>query len=58
MQQLGNLYHHWLLAGLRAPAIAGGAATKKYEVPRGGFFNLVTCPHYLFEVRARLMHGI
>ncbi|KAL6647018.1 hypothetical protein ACP70R_014455 [Stipagrostis hirtigluma subsp. patula] len=39
----GNFYHHRLLAGLR-----GG--DEGYKIPRGGLFELVTCPHYLFEI--------
>jgi very-long-chain enoyl-CoA reductase len=53
--QLGNFYHHWLLASLRKPeasASADGAAEKAYVVPRGGLFELVTMPHYLFEIVA------
>lgn len=41
---LGNLYHHWLLAGLRKDKDGG------YQVPQGGLFGLVTCPHYFFEI--------
>jgi hypothetical protein len=44
----GNLYHHFLLATLRA------ASSKKYVAPRGGLFNLVAAPHYLFELIAWL----
>ena len=47
--QLGNLYHHYLLATLRSK----GRPIGKYSVPMGGLFsNLggVACPHYLFEL--------
>ncbi|CAN6165209.1 unnamed protein product [Urochloa humidicola] len=41
----GNFYHHLLLSRLRA--VAGD---KGYKIPRGGMFELVACPHYLFEI--------
>ncbi|XVF00069.1 hypothetical protein REPUB_Repub03eG0253900 [Reevesia pubescens] len=40
----GNFYHHYLLSKLRAK---GG---KDYKIPEGGLFELVICPHYLFEI--------
>ncbi|PUZ68475.1 hypothetical protein GQ55_2G031800 [Panicum hallii var. hallii] len=43
----GNFYHHYLLSTLRAD---GGGGDKGYKIPRGGLFDLVTCPHYLFEI--------
>ena len=42
----GNFYHHLLLSRLRA----GGK--KVYKIPRGGLFEFVACPHYLFEIVA------
>ncbi|CAM0905357.1 unnamed protein product [Alopecurus aequalis] len=42
----GNFYHHYLLSQLRK----GGEDDKGYKIPRGGLFELVTCPHYLFEI--------
>lgn len=45
---LGNLYHHYLLAQLRSNS------SKKYVAPRGGLFELVAAPHYLFELIAWL----
>ncbi|KAF7132750.1 hypothetical protein RHSIM_Rhsim09G0139900 [Rhododendron simsii] len=40
----GNFYHHYLLSKLR------GEGEKGYKIPRGGLFNLLICPHYLFEI--------
>ncbi|KAL3523702.1 hypothetical protein ACH5RR_016536 [Cinchona calisaya] len=40
----GNFYHHYLLANLRKENEKG------YKIPTGGLFNLVVCPHYLFEI--------
>ncbi|GLJ24750.1 hypothetical protein SUGI_0473120 [Cryptomeria japonica] len=40
----GNLYHHYLLSKLRKDGKTG------YVVPSGGLFDLVVCPHYLFEI--------
>lgn len=41
----GNFYHHYLLSELR-----GNEGEKEYKIPRGGLFDLVICPHYLFEI--------
>merc|ERR1712086_955457 len=48
---LGNLYHHYLLALLRS-AGTSKSGTKEYQAPRGGFFEFVAAPHYLFELIA------
>ncbi|GLJ18423.1 hypothetical protein SUGI_0326470 [Cryptomeria japonica] len=40
----GNLYHHYLLSGLRKKGEKG------YVLPKGGLFEFVVCPHYLFEI--------
>lgn len=58
-----QLHSHWLLARLRPaqprnpenkPSAAAGddAAAEQscYVVPRGGAFELVSCPHYLAEM--------
>ena len=60
-----QLHSHWLLARLRParpaaardPAAApdpdagrGAAAAGGYRLPRGGAFELVSCPHYLAEI--------
>nr|CAB3451982.1 unnamed protein product [Digitaria exilis] len=45
----GNFYHHYLLSRLRASG-GGGSDKKVYKIPRGGLFELVVCPHYLFEI--------
>lgn len=42
----GNFYHHHLLSQLRK----GGDDDKGYKIPKGGLFEFVTCPHYLFEI--------
>jgi steroid 5-alpha reductase family enzyme len=44
--QLGNFYHHYLLACLRKPG------DKTYKVPQGGLFEYVASPHYFFELIA------
>jgi hypothetical protein len=54
--QAGNLWHHWLLADMRKPerkleASADGTVSQ-YTIPSGGLFDLVTMPHYLFEIIA------
>jgi hypothetical protein len=41
-----NLYHHLLLARLRADG------RPDYRVPQGGLFRWVACPHYLGEIIA------
>ncbi|XP_008777953.2 3-oxo-5-alpha-steroid 4-dehydrogenase 1 [Phoenix dactylifera] len=41
---MGNFYHHFLLSKLRVKGDKG------YKIPKGGLFNLVICPHYLFEI--------
>ena len=46
----GNLYHHSKLAALRK----GSTPSAKYIAPRGGLFNFVAAPHYLFELMAWL----
>lgn len=40
----GNFYHHYLLSKLREKG------DKSYKIPRGGLFDLIICPHYLFEI--------
>jgi hypothetical protein len=45
--ELGNLYHHLLLARLRR-------TEQSYFIPTGGLFGAVSAPHYLFELVAWL----
>lgn len=47
--QAGNFYHHYRLAAMRREPHPQGA---KYVVPTGGMFELVTMPHYTFEIFA------
>jgi very-long-chain enoyl-CoA reductase len=44
--ELGNLYTHDVLKGLRRPG------TTDRGIPRGFVFDLVTCPNYMFECMA------
>jgi len=39
----GNFIHHKILTDLRKD-------TLDYIIPTGGFFDLIVCPHYLFEI--------
>jgi len=41
--EAGNFYHHKLLADLRKKE-------EGYHLPRGGWFEYATCPHYFFEL--------
>lgn len=54
--QVGNFYHHWLLASLRSRKTQVDSAAlvvkSPYVIPTGGFFSLLTCPHYFFEIIA------
>lgn len=57
--QLGNLYHHILLARLRRPGQQGSTLVKggpggRYVLPNGGLFELVATPHYFCEITAWL----
>ncbi|CAN8300093.1 unnamed protein product [Cochlearia groenlandica] len=45
---VGNLYHHCLLAKLRNED--GKEKKKEYKIPKGGLFDTIICPHYLFEI--------
>jgi very-long-chain enoyl-CoA reductase len=40
---LGNFIHHKILADLRKDSL-------EYVIPKGGLFQYVVCPHYLFEI--------
>ncbi|KAL3945435.1 MAG: hypothetical protein SGBAC_000488 [Bacillariaceae sp.] len=44
---LGNFYHHYLLASLRKNS---AESEKRYHAPKGGCFEFVAAPHYLFEL--------
>jgi very-long-chain enoyl-CoA reductase len=43
--QTGNLFHHILLKNLR-----NSRTDKEYVIPKGGFFEILVCPHYFFEL--------
>lgn len=45
---VGNFYHHYLLARLRA--LGDSSSKKRYVAPKGGLFDYVAAPHYLFEL--------
>ena len=42
--ELGNAYHHVLLRGLKQ------SPDSERQLPMGGLFHLVACPHYTFEI--------
>lgn len=45
--ELGNLWHHILLRNLRSTS-----QTKTYQMPQGGLFPYLVCPHYTLEIIA------
>ncbi len=48
-----NMYHHWLLANLRSSKSDKELSKQpRYVTPVGGFFSLVTAPHFLGELIA------
>jgi very-long-chain enoyl-CoA reductase len=47
----GNLKHHLILANLRS---SGGPKKTGYVAPKGGLFDYVAAPHYMFELIAWL----
>ncbi len=49
----GNMlqcHSHWILARLRRKLSRHGKKEGDYSIPRGGAFELVSCPHYLGEI--------
>ncbi|KAG2447625.1 hypothetical protein HYH02_007543 [Chlamydomonas schloesseri] len=52
LMQLGNLWSHLILAGLRKPG------EKDYKIPKGGLFNFVTCANYTFEIWGWLLFSV
>jgi 3-oxo-5-alpha-steroid 4-dehydrogenase 3 len=46
-----QLQSHWILGGLQhAGSKPGDPTVGPYRIPRGGAFELVSCPHYLAEI--------
>jgi len=45
--ELGNFYHHYLLTTLRKDR---KKSSQRYVAPKGGLFEYVAMPHYLFEL--------
>ncbi|RKP09753.1 hypothetical protein THASP1DRAFT_28465 [Thamnocephalis sphaerospora] len=55
----GNLYHHWILAGLRpSTPIRRYNPVEAYRIPRRGWFLRAACPHYYFEALAWLAFAL
>lgn len=50
--EFGNFYHHYLLRRLRLDKKPENKS--KYVCPTGGLFDIIWCPHYLFELMAWL----
>lgn len=42
--EIVNLYHHFLLRKLRT------SDSLSYQIPQGGLFKYINCPHYLAEI--------
>lgn len=66
---LGCLYyqyqqfrHHVILSKLRRPneipSSSGGNINSSYRIPTGGWFDLISCPHYLAEIMLYFMFAI
>lgn len=45
-----QFHSHWILARLRRQISSQGKKQGDYSIPRGGAFELVSCPHYLAEI--------
>ena len=68
MTILGCLYyqyqqfrHHVILGKLRRPneiSSSSGCIKNSYRIPTGGWFDLISCPHYLAEIMLYLMFAI
>ena len=51
--EMGNCYHHYLLAQLRKKKHVDDeylSKDGKHVMPNGGLFDLVSTPHYTFEI--------
>ena len=49
--EFGNSYHHYLLKKCRSKYQKNvDSEFKGHVIPKGGMFDYISCPHYLFEI--------